>query len=303
MQRNGLVHQQLLGNQLVSVLAQLGLIDDALQSYGNLSHPMPSTWRSIIRSCVQWDLPDLALTLYENSQKTETSYFIGRTFISLIKACAKPKNVKIGCLLHDHVFHTHMLIRNPFVGSSLVDMYCKCGLLSEAKQVLDGLPMKDVVTWTTMIDGYAENGHSEEAVICLAEMQQAGIHPNSATFICVLKACINAGDLSKGKALHADARKDGYASNLVVGNTLMTMYGKCAALAEAEDVFHGISDSNIVSWNVLLFMCIDKGQGESALQIYKQKQENALDDVTLIGMLQACASMGSLKICKQLHLP
>ncbi|KAH7387312.1 hypothetical protein KP509_16G016300 [Ceratopteris richardii] len=305
MQRNGLVHQQLLGNQLVSVLAQLGLIDDALQAYGNLSHPMPSTWRSIIRSCVQWGLPDLALTLYENAQKTETSYFTGRTFISLIKACAKTKNVQIGCLLHDHVFHTHMLIRNPFVGSSLVDMYCKCGLLSKAKQVFDGLPVKDVVTWTAMIDGYAENGHSEEAVICLAEMQQAGIYPNSATFICVLKACIIAGDLSNGQDIHGEIERRGLLeSDVLIGNALVDFYVRFGLLTMATQVFQKLQVHDLVTWTALISGYSESGNGEKALYCFEEMQLEGIhpDPLTYASVIKACGILSDIQRGRELHV-
>ncbi|XP_024530672.1 pentatricopeptide repeat-containing protein At3g57430, chloroplastic-like [Selaginella moellendorffii] len=45
-----------------------------------------------------------------------------------------------------------------FVGSSLVDMYAKCGDMVKARAVFKRMPSRDVVVWTSSIQGYIDNG-------------------------------------------------------------------------------------------------------------------------------------------------
>ena len=106
-------------------------------------------------------------------------------------------------------------------------------------------------------------------------MVENSVPSNEQTFTITIQACVNIlgkqestaakeKKISKttvcpiGKALHADALKKGFASNAYVGNNLVSMYGKCAMILEAEHAFEGLFQSNIVSWNVMLSAYVEK---------------------------------------------
>ncbi|MCO5580387.1 hypothetical protein L7F22_034253 [Adiantum nelumboides] len=230
----------------------------------------------------------------------------------------KPIALQIGQALHSDAQELGF-VSHPFVGTALLCMFAKCGAIAEAENLFTALSVREVVSWNALLSAYVEQGEGIKALQLYRQMQGVGPSSSQLTLTMALQACsllaqgenaisqkgqaVKVRSLDLGKALHADARKEGYASELVVGNTLMSMYGKCGALMEAEDVFHAISDCNIVSWNVLLSTCVEQGLGENAFRIYRQmqKQDVALDDVTLMCMLQASASSGSLTTCEQLH--
>ncbi|KAJ8618878.1 hypothetical protein MRB53_015064 [Persea americana] len=50
------------------------------------------------------------------------------------------------------------------VTTTLVDMYMKCGLIRIARLVFDRMQVKNVVSWNSMIDGYAQYGYTSEAM-------------------------------------------------------------------------------------------------------------------------------------------
>ncbi|KAH7416122.1 hypothetical protein KP509_14G076500 [Ceratopteris richardii] len=331
--RLGFTSYSIINNTLISMYGKCGNIRQAEHVCSSLTNWNIVTGNAMLSSYVYCRQGEKALLFYEHICK-EGLYPDALTLIIALQACGlladnelpistaggliKYRSLQIGKSLHADALERDFVL-HPFIGTAILSMYAKCGAISEAEKIFAALSERDLVSWNALLSAYIEQGQGIKALQLYRQMQREGPSSGEVSLMMALQACsllAKCGDedsseskvikmrcLDLGKALHADARKDGYASNLVVGNTLMSMYGNCGALAEAEDVFHGISDSNIVSWNVLLSMCIDKGQGESALQIFKQlqKQENALDDVTLICMLQACASTGSLKICKQLH--
>ena len=110
--------------------------------------------------------------------------------------------------------------------------------------------------------------------------------------------------LDIGRALHVDALKKGYTFDLIVGNPLISMYSKCnGPIEEAEDVFVALVYRNIPSWNVMLSAYVERGESEKALELYKQMQrENVTpNELTFMGLLQACSDMGSVDMCKKLH--
>jgi pentatricopeptide repeat protein len=43
-------------------------------------------------------------------------------------------------------------------------MYCKCEGLEDAWRLFNEIPKKDVVTWNTMISGYAQHGAGEKTL-------------------------------------------------------------------------------------------------------------------------------------------
>ncbi|KAG4945660.1 hypothetical protein JHK87_041667 [Glycine soja] len=83
--------------------------------------------------------------------------------------------------------------------SALVDMYSKCGRVVDARRVFDHMLVKNVFSWTSMIDGYGKNGFPDEALELFVKMQtEYGIVPNYVTLLSALSACAHAGLVDKG---------------------------------------------------------------------------------------------------------
>lgn len=124
-------------------------------------------------------------------------------------------------------------------------------------------------------------------------MQQDSVMPNNYTFVSLFKACGNIQDLNQGKKLHALACSKGFTEMLVVGNTLVSMYGKCGALGQAESVFNEMPERDVVSWNAMISAYLDQDQGKMALLLYRQMQEESKDSNmrTLVLVLQACGAL------------
>jgi pentatricopeptide repeat protein len=68
----------------------------------------------------------------------------------VIKACAALRTLEDGRLVHKQLIQTGCE-SDVFVGSSLVDMYAKCGSIEDAWRVFNKMPSQNVVTWSTMI--------------------------------------------------------------------------------------------------------------------------------------------------------
>ena len=50
------------------------------------------------------------------------------------------------------------------LGNALVDMYAKCGTFTKSQEVFDELLVWDVVSWNSLIIGYASNAHSADVL-------------------------------------------------------------------------------------------------------------------------------------------
>ncbi|KAG8374654.1 hypothetical protein BUALT_Bualt10G0018500 [Buddleja alternifolia] len=119
------------------------------------------------------------------------------TLSSVLLACSNLSVLKFGKQVHQ-LMHKSPLYLDATVGTSLISMYCKCGVLEDAWKLFQEMPRKDVVTWNAMISGYAQHGVSDKALNLFDEMRNKEMKPDWITFVGVLSACNHAGLVDLG---------------------------------------------------------------------------------------------------------
>jgi pentatricopeptide repeat protein len=96
------------------------------------------------------------------------------TYSSALGACAKLETTRYGQRIHAFVNKHEQTISNVFVGTSLLDMYMKCGNVRDAQRVFDQMAERNLITWKLLILGYVNNGMSREAFKYMRKMQEEG---------------------------------------------------------------------------------------------------------------------------------
>ena len=113
--------------------------------------------------------------------------------------------------------------------------------------------MKTIVAWNAHITRCIQCGQAYDAIKCFKKMKDNGISPNVVTFTCILKAYGIVGSLSCGKHIHDEIMNGGYwGKDVILGNALINMYGKCDNLSKAREVLHERLIRNVVSWNGMM---------------------------------------------------
>ncbi|KAJ7529958.1 hypothetical protein O6H91_15G072200 [Diphasiastrum complanatum] len=291
----------IVGNTLVDMYAKCGRTEDALELFNNMSARDVVSWNAMIAGYAQNGLGKEALALYEQ-MKQEGVQPNNITFVLLLKACASLAALEQGKQLHSDIIKRGFQ-SDKMVGSTLVDMYGKCGCTEDARELFNNMSERDVVSWTAMIAGYAQNGLGKEALALYEQMKQEGVQPNNVTFVLLLKACASLAALEQGKQLHSDVIKRGSQSDVMVGSSLVDMYAKCGRTEDARELFNNMSERNVVSWNAMIAGYAQTGLGKEALALYEQMKEEGVqpDNVTFALLLKACASLAALGQGKQLH--
>jgi pentatricopeptide repeat protein len=193
------------------------------------------------------------------------------------------------------------------IGSTLMDMYAKCGLLLEARNIFDSGPVHDIVVWNILIMGYAENDCGEEALSVSEQMQENGMSPNDVTYLGCLKACAIIGNTSQGQAkgreFHAEVFKKGFDTEPLIGSVLIDMYIKCHFLAEAQQVFDTLPSGAMISSSPLISGYARHGWSEGAAYCLEKKEEEGISSnaVTLICELKASGNAGSTSMGARVH--
>ncbi|KAF7816659.1 pentatricopeptide repeat-containing protein [Senna tora] len=220
----------------------------------------------------------------------------------LLKRCTQLGKLQEGRLVHSHIlgskFRNDLIIQN-----SILFMYARCGNLEDARRVFDEMPSKDIVTWTSLITGYAQNERAEDALKLFPQMLDDGWKPNEYTLSSLVKSSALLPSYEDGRQIHACCLKYGYHSNVYVGSSLVDMYARCGYLGEAQQIFDKLVNKNEVSWNALIAGYARKGEGEEALSLFLKMQREGFrpTDFTYSSLFCSCSSMGSLEQGKWLH--
>ncbi|KAL1208445.1 Pentatricopeptide repeat-containing protein [Cardamine amara subsp. amara] len=178
------------------------------------------------------------------------------TFASVIGACSVLTAHEVGQQVHTQIMksgvYTHIKM-----GSSLLDMYAKCGGIDDARRVFDQMQEKNVFSWTSMIDGYGKNGNPEEALELFTRMKEFHIEPNSVTFLGALSACSHSGLVDKGYAIFESMQRD-YSMKPKMEHyaCMVDLMGRAGDLNKALEFVRAIPERpNSDVWAALLSSC------------------------------------------------
>ncbi|KAH7315734.1 hypothetical protein KP509_21G062900 [Ceratopteris richardii] len=312
----------LLLDYLIISLARCGGVDDAWELHCTLHRNSAACWSSLIcgyADCRKWrEVTHVYHLMVENG--VEPDHF---AYVSLFKACSSIQNLNLGQALHDEV-KQRGLTSNLYIANSILSMYGRCGSMKEAEVFFCDMKQHNIISWNAMLSGYLEHGQPVQALLLYRQIHAEAVQPNELTFLMAIKACClketeNFDGFAVGEALHADACKKEFTSNLLVASTLMCLYGKYKELARVESVFTSLVKHNVITWTTLLKSYVDRGQGRRVLPWYAQmvKEGFQLDGHTYVLFLQACCSLAeaeesvlvaqesiklqSLEIVKALH--
>jgi pentatricopeptide repeat protein len=121
---------------------------------------MPSwdvvTWNAMVLGHVKCGQGKKALELFQQMQQKGVQPD-SVTFVAVLNVCANVGALEEGRCVHHHIIQS-CLESDVFVGSSLTDMYAKCGNIEDAWRVFNKMPLRNVVTWNVMVLGHVKCG-------------------------------------------------------------------------------------------------------------------------------------------------
>ncbi|XP_058073222.1 pentatricopeptide repeat-containing protein At1g03540 [Magnolia sinica] len=225
-------------------------------------------------------------------------------YASLLQTSTKSLSFISGLQIHSCVIKSG-LDSDRFVGNSLLSLYFKLSSdFSDTRRVFDGLLIKDVVTWTSMVSGYVRSGEPEKSLKLFCEMSDFGVEPNAFTLSASIKACSEVRDVRLGMGFHGKVLGRGFDSNCVIASSLIDMYGRNLCLEDARRVFDEMVELDAISWTSLISVFTRNDRFEEALGLFYLMQRNyglVSDGFTFGTILTACGNLGRLKQGKEVH--
>lgn len=226
----------------------------------------------------------------------------GYTFAVVTRACSRLGALETGETVHGSVVKRG-LESDMFVMTGFISLYSGCGEINFAREIFDEMPRRDVVSWTSLLSGYAQLNRWAEAFLLFDEMRVTGVEPNKVTIISLLSACGQQRALDKGRRLHLRIAESGMEHDVDVANSIINMYAKCGSVLSAAEVFRRMLVKNSVSWNILVGGFAQNGLYKEALTTFQEMacSEVKPDEITVVSALSACAQLGDLHQGKLLH--
>lgn len=282
-------------------------------------------WFYIIKKCLAEGKSREVLSVYNQIRRNR---FCVLDLVHMVfKACASSSNLIYGKSLHSEVLKTavHFDVK---VGTSMLDMYAKCGCIVDAGKVFDEMPMRNVVTLNAMIGGHLKIGDMKSALDLFGKMSTR----TPVTWIEMINGFARSGDIVKARGFFDmvpsslrnvvtwTAIIDGYASNgemeaarelfekmpernFYVWSSMISGYCKRGEVNVARAIFDCIPSPNVVNWNALISGYAQNGFCQEALEAYWKMQDEGFepDEFTISSVLSACAQLGELETGKQIH--
>ncbi|EFJ36931.1 hypothetical protein SELMODRAFT_264, partial [Selaginella moellendorffii] len=283
-----------LGSSLITMYGKCGSLSEACLMFQSMEEWNTVAWNSLMGAFIQHDRVEEAMELYW--EMLQCGFLPSRpTFLTVLAAISSLESLRHGKLVHDTLAeagHEDDVV----VQTALVNMYGKCGSVVEAVEVFDRMPRHDVILWSAVISAHVNCAEYEESLRLFRKMQLEGNRPNNVTLVSVLSACEGPQALETGKGIHECVVEAGYEGDLIVGNAIVSMYGKCGSLEDAWDVFHRVPRRSVVTCNGMMGACAVQGDSSGALKLFRYMVHEGIefDNITFLSALCACSGTSGL---------
>ncbi|KAK9140005.1 hypothetical protein Scep_009686 [Stephania cephalantha] len=257
---------------------QCGEKEIAIEFFNKIPCKDTASWNALMTGLSQCNYFNEALRIFHDMLNAEITPN-GLTLVTVLSSCARIGALELGIWIHAYIERNHVRLTGH-LASSLIDMYAKCGRVDLSLKVFDTTFVKDLLTWSSMISGFAMHGHSLQALEIFNKMLKNGVKPDGITFLAALSACSHAGLVNEGRYYFNLMTRIYDISPTVEHNSCMVdLFGRCGLLQEAKDFINNNRTSNETSaWGALLNAC--RLHGDIELAEYAAIEITKLDPVS-----------------------
>ncbi|RRT65712.1 hypothetical protein B296_00040882 [Ensete ventricosum] len=303
-------------NTLITGYAQAGMVEQARWIFDTMPQRDSVSWAAMIAGYSQGGSSEEALQLFiEMGRYGER---INRSsFTSVLSTCADIAMLECGKQVHGRLVKAGYGM-GCFVGNALLAMYCKCGSIYEAYEAFEDMKEKDVVSWNTMIAGYARHGYGKEALKVFNLMRMTDTQPDYVTMVIgfvvnilqallhytcsvgVLSACSHAGLVDKGINYFYTMHRDfGVTATAEHYTCMIDLLGRAGRLDDAQALMKDMPfEPDATMWGALLGASrihrnTELGE-KAATKIFEMEPDNAGMYVLLSNLYATSGKWGNV---------
>ncbi|XP_062198754.1 pentatricopeptide repeat-containing protein At1g74600, chloroplastic-like [Phragmites australis] len=296
--KDGLSGDAYVCSAVVDLFAKGGRLGDALRAFEDGDRTSAVCWNAAISGAVRNCEHTLAVEMFGDMVRgpCRPNLF---TYSGALSACAAGVELRVGTAVHGMV-----LRRDPeydvFVGTSIVNMYTKCGDMGAAIREFWKMPVRNVVSWTTVIAGFVQEEEPASALLLLREMVRSGVAINKYTATSILLACSQMSMVREASQVHGMIVKTELYLDHVVKEALICTYANVGAIQICEKVFEEVGTvSNRSIWSAFISGVISHSLQRS-IELLKRMFQQGLrpNDKCYASFF---GSVDSIELGRQLH--
>ncbi|KAL0464751.1 UNVERIFIED_CONTAM: Pentatricopeptide repeat-containing protein [Sesamum latifolium] len=253
--KSGFEGYTLVSNALIDMYAKQNSLEFAFRLFDFLVVKDVISWTSLITGCAHSGCHEDALKLFCKMRRdgTDPDHVV---VSSALSSCAELALLDLGQQVHANSIKSG-LDTSLSVDNSLVSLYAHCGCLENAEKVFKSMEIRNVISWTALIVGYAQNGEGIKSLHFYDEMIASGVKPDFITFIGLLFACSHTGLTERGRHYFESMVQD-YAITPGPDHyaCMIDLLGRAGKIQEAEELLNQmevVPDAAV--WKALLAAC------------------------------------------------
>ncbi|KAL4192170.1 hypothetical protein AMTRI_Chr06g192640 [Amborella trichopoda] len=179
-------------------------------------------------------------------------------------------------------------------GNAMIAGYARAGCISEAMHVFEAMPIRDTISYNSIISACNRAGNPQLGISLFRQMQAVGLKPDCYSIAISLSSCANLGALNLGIYVHNCANANAVPLNHIVGAALIDMYAKCGSIDMSLTVFSQAPRAHVSAWNAIIGGLAAYGRAHEALNLFTEMQREGVepDTITFTNILTACSHCG-----------
>ncbi|PKA60306.1 Pentatricopeptide repeat-containing protein [Apostasia shenzhenica] len=317
---------------LISYAVSEPHLSEAILVFKEVDNPNTFIYNTMLRAFAQSRNPIDAILLYGRA-KAEGLKQDHMTFPFIFKACARIPAAREGQWIHTHAVKLGF-ISDLFISNALIHLYCSFEEIDFAQKVFDEMPIRDFVSWNSLICGCWQKHRFADVLCYFNSMRAAQVKADKVTMVSVVSACSQLGEWELAESMIKFIKENSIEVDVYLGNTLIDYYGrrglvesaqrvfdkmpqrntmsmnamvaayaKAGNLPAARKIFDSIPQKDLVSWSSMITGYSQAGQFSQALVLFRQMQQAKFkpDKIVIVDVLSACAHIGYLHLGRSIH--
>lgn len=302
--RWGFESSTFLNNILLSAYLNSGwCFGYAYALFDRMSHRNLTTFSTMINALYkQYELYNEALVVFSEFRRScgqnPDEFVLG----PVIRSCTQLKCVGVGLQLHTSAIRTG-LDQNIYIGNCLVEFYWKLVDVEAARLVFDCLLIKSVVTWNSIMTGFAKSGRSEVSLDLFKEMLRTNVVPDKYVISSALRACVALDFLEGGRQVHAYLLRREAEMDVQVDCILIDLYVKCGKVQSGRKVFDRMVVKDVIAWTTMISGYMQNLFDWDAMELFAEMNRlgGKPEEYACSCVLLSCSSLEALEQGRQVH--
>ncbi|KAK4274318.1 hypothetical protein QN277_017556 [Acacia crassicarpa] len=295
--KSGFEWLPVVANSIIDMYSKCDRVSEATRMFNSMPVKNLISWNAMIAGYTLKRHGEEALNLFRKMQERgdiPDEY----TYSSILKACSSLGAVREGTQVHASLITQGFpyLIQST-VSGALIDLYVKCRCIVEARRVFDQIEPKNVISWNSLILGYAQEDNLPEAMDFFQRLREKKHQVDGFVLSSLVGVFADFALVELGKQMHSYTIKLPFGIEISVSNSILDMYMKCGLTDEADALFREMPARNVVSWTVMITGYGKHGIGEKAVDLFNEMQVDGIkpDNVTYLAVLSACSHSGLIE--------